>query len=305
MVDRLDTENTMGSMQTRRVFESESVGSITTNVFLILLCLIAALVSFWDVKFTFDKSFNVSFVAILLYIVATTVFRTKYDGGLYKGKQTKEYKEAFDNFYEKRKRIVDANLTEELRDWCNDFRRKDLENVRKSIVCPYMTYTEYLEKYAMFDNKQIQKTNLPKKVKKSLKAANRLEPVELTADMLLNVSFSKQVFVKRRLLPCSGDERKRRDITTEYAKRFFVMFVCVMFIVEIVSNPTFDTFLQWAIRMIPVASTFITAPYSGYKNATEIAPKRMNAQSEILAAFLHSQTQKSQTVEAPTEEQTE
>jgi hypothetical protein len=69
MVDRLNTESTMESMQTRRVFESENIGAVTTNVFLVLLCLIAALVSFWDVKFTFDKAFNVSFVAILLYIV--------------------------------------------------------------------------------------------------------------------------------------------------------------------------------------------------------------------------------------------
>ena len=301
MVDRLNTESTMESMQTRRAFELESVGSITTNVFLILLCMIAALVSFWDVKFTFDKSFNVSFVAVLLYIVATTVFRTKYDGGLYKGKQTKEYKEAFENFSKKRQHIVDANLTDELRDWCNDFRRKDLENARKSIVCPYMLYQEYLEKYVNLDNKQIKKLNLPKKVKKALKAANRLDPVDLTADMLLNVSFSKQIFAKRNLLPCSGDEKKHIDSTSFYVRRFFATFVCVMFIVEIVSDPTFDTFLQWAIRMIPVASTFITAPYSGFKNATEIAPKRMNAQSEILAAFLHSQTQKSQVTANPTE----
>lgn len=301
MVDRLNTESTMESMQTRRVFESENIGAVTTNVFLVLLCLIAALVSFWDVKFTFDKAFNVSFVAILLYIVATTVFRTKYDGGLYKGKQTKEYKESFDNFSEKRKRILDAGLTDDLRDWCNDFRRKDLDNVRKSIICPYMQYQEYLEKYAMIDNEQIQKSNLPKKVKKALMEANRMEPIDLTADMLLNVSFSKQIFGKRRLLPCSGDEKKRFDIITDYAKRFIVTFVCGMFIVEIVSDPTFDTFLQWTIRMIPVATAFITAPSGGFKNATETAPKRMNAQTEMLDAFLRNHPQKSHETAEPTE----
>lgn len=288
MVDRLNTESALDSIQTRRAFEVESISSIATNAFLILLCFIAALVSFWDVRFTFDKAFNVSFVTILLYIVATTVFRTKYDGGLFKGKQTNEYKDALNAFTEKRKKILDCELTDDLREWCNDFRRKDLDNVRKNIVCPYMAFSEYLKKYEMLDDAQINALPLPKMVKKALIAANKTEPIDLTSDMLLNLSFSKTFFGKRKILPCSGDEKKRIDIITDYAKRFVVTFICGMFLVEIVSNPTFDTFLQWTIRMIPVVTAFITAPAGGFKNATEIAPKRMNAQAEMLTAFLQS-----------------
>jgi hypothetical protein len=271
----------------------------------VVLCLIASLVSFWDIRVTFDKAFSVSFVAILIFIVATTVYNSKYEGGLFKGKQTTVYREAFRKLESMRNIVQNKDLIDSLGDWCNDFRRKDLETVKKNIVCPYMTFSDYTEKYALLSAKKIKDLELPKKIEKAVIAANKVESIDLTSDMLLNLSFARRIFGKRKILPISGDSKKQFDMTANYVKRFFVGILCGFFIIEILSNPTLSTFIQWMIRMIPVAMSFITGPAGGYKNATEIAPKRMNAQSEILAAFLHSKTQKSQTVEEPTGEQTE
>ena len=93
MVEKMKTptDTAQDLLPSRGGIDVDNLASISTNAFLILLCVISSLVSFWDIKFTFDKAFTVGWVAVLLYMVSTTVYRTKYDGGLYQGKQTKAF----------------------------------------------------------------------------------------------------------------------------------------------------------------------------------------------------------------------
>lgn len=287
MVEKMKTptDTAQDLLPSRGGIDVDNLASLSTNAFLILLCVISSLVSFWDIKFTFDKAFTVGWVAVLLYMVSTTVYRTKYDGGLYQGKQTKAFKDSLKAFTTLRNRVNEMHLTDSLRDFCNDFRRKDMENVQRNIVCPYMSFQEYKAQYAHLSPKEVTSLRLSKKAKKAIIEANRVEPVELTSDMLLNLSFSKSLFGKRKILPRSGDEQRRGDLISNYAQKFFVTFICGMFIVEVVSNPTLDTFLQWIIRMVPIVMAFLTAPAAGFRNATEITPKRMDAQASMLHTF--------------------
>lgn len=286
MIDEIKTETeNHAPLLTRTKIDSDDLRSFTTNAVLIVLCVIASLISFWDVRFTFDKAFTIGWVAILLYLVSTTVYRTKYDGGVYRGRQTESYKTTMQTFAEYRDRITQSSLNDRLREWCNSYRIKDMNNVRKDIVCPYMSYESYLENYANLSRKKIRSLELSRKAKKAINQANAIEPVELTADMLLNLSFSKNLFGKRRILPRSGDEQRTGDFISNYAQKFFITFICGMFIIEVTSDPTLDTFLQWIIRMVPIVMAFLTGPVGGFRNATEIATKRIDAQSRMLQLF--------------------
>ena len=121
--------------------------SVGTDFGLLALCLLAAFVSFWDVGFSINKAFTVGWLSILIFIVSTTTYRNKYDSGIYKGRQTKEYITAKAAFEKIRDYIVEHSLISRLADWCNNYRVNDLAQLQKSIVCPYMTYEEYTEKY--------------------------------------------------------------------------------------------------------------------------------------------------------------
>ena len=265
--------------------DSDNLNSFATNVGLFVLCAIASIVSFWEVEFTIDKAFTIGWVTVLLYVVSTTVYRTKYDGGIYRGRQTEPYKTIMTTFQGYRERITKGKLIDRLREWCQAFRINDVKNVRMEIICPYMSYDEYLAKYVNLSPAKIKELGLSRKVRSAVNRANAVEPVELTADMLLNTSFSKNLFGKRRILPRSGDEQRRGDFASNYAKRLVITILCGLFAVEFISDPSVESFLQWIIRMIPVVMAFLTGDTGGFRNATEVTTKRIDAQSRLLELF--------------------
>lgn len=286
MIDKI-TEKIDAAKNSTEVIkiDEKKAASIGTDVALIALCVIAAFVSFWDVSITFASAFAIGWVSVFLYIVTTTVYRTKYDGGIYKGRETEAYKEAKKAFFEKRDAVVNRSMTDELREWCNDYRKKELESLRKDIVCPYMTYEEYIAKYANMGKEEVDMLPLSHQIKRAIIRANRIEPVELRADMLLNVSESINLFGKRRALPMSGGEKRGLDFLKSYISKFIITFLCGMFVIDILSDPSLEMFLQWVVRMFPVITAFLTGDSNGYRNAVEVDANRLVAQEKMLTLF--------------------
>lgn len=288
MIDTLKTTDTeKAELLQRGSVEADKIKEVGLNISLLFLCFVASFVSFWDVEIAFDlnKLFSISFVTVLLYIITVTVFRSKYDTGLYKGRETEPYKKAVERFDTLAKEIADHLLVDRLRDWCNDFRRKDLADVRYNIISPFMTYAEYEEKYLNLSNAQVNRLRLNRSTKKAIKRANKVTPADLTSDMLLSRSFSTTIFGKRKILPKSGEQQRERDLLLNYVNAFIRTFICGMFVVSIASDPTLDTFIQWLIRMVPIIMAFVTAPAAGYRNITDTTTRRINAQSGILDVF--------------------
>ena len=272
----------------RSSVDAEKIQSLGTNIGLLLLCFVAAFVSFWDINLIFDatKLLSIGFVTILIYIITVTVYTAKYDDGLIAGKATDGYKTAAARFETLCKNITDRLLVDSLRAWCNDYRRKEVESIRRDIISPYMTYAEYEAKYMNLSDKVINRLPIQKGLKRAIMSANHVIPAELSADMLLSRTFSVKVFGKRKMLPKSGDDQRHYDLLLNYIKVFVRTFLCGVFVVQIASDPTLETVLQWVVRMIPIVMAFITAHPAGFKNAAEISVKRINAQSIILDSFL-------------------
>ncbi len=272
----------------RSSVDAEKLTSVGTNLGLLLLCLVAAFVSFWDINLYFDASklLSIGFVTILIYIITVTVYRTKYDDGLLQGRATDGYKEAIGRFDELCKTINENLLIDSLRVWCNEYRRKEVESIRRDIITPYISYAEYESKYLMLSDKAINKLPLQKGLKRAIRSANHILPAELTADMLLNRAFSVKIFGKRKMLPKSGDEQRNIDLLLNYIKVFVRTFLCGVFVVQVASDPSIETILQWIVRMIPIVMAFITAHPAGYKNASEISVRRINAQCSVIDIFL-------------------
>lgn len=288
MVDTMKTTDTeKAELLQRSSAEADKIKEVGLNVSLLFLCFIASFVSFWDVEIAFDlnKIFSISFVTVLIYIITVTVFRSKYDTGLYKGRETEPYKEAVKRFDALAKEIADNLLVDRLRDWCNAFRRKDLADVRYNIISPFMTYQEYEEKYMNLSKAQVRQLPLNKTTRKAILRANKVLPAELTSDMLLSRSFSTTIFGKRKILPKSGEQQRERDLLLSYINAFIRTFICGMFVISVASDPSVDTFIQWLIRMVPIVMAFVTAPAAGYRNVTDTTTRRISAQSGILDLF--------------------
>ena len=265
--------------------DQNRLASVGTDFALLAMCFLAAFVSFWDVGFSINKAFTVGWLSVLIFIVSTTTYRNKYDGGIYKGRQTKEYISAKATFEGIRDHIVANSLITTLSDWCNDYRVNDMERLQKSIVCPYMTFEEYTTKYKNISKRKVFRCDLSWQAKKAVFLANAISPIELSAESLLGISSQTNLFGKRRALPISGGEKRKRDMIVNYASKFILTFVLGMFVIEILSDPTLETFLQWLIRMFPVVTAYLTGEVNGYRNVTNVDTHRINAQSQILKLF--------------------
>ena len=271
-------------IQEQKIDQNKLVG-IGTDIALLALCFGAAFISFWDVGFSINKAFSIGFLSVILYVVTVTVYRNRYDYGIFRGRQTKEYKGEKSNFEKLRDTIISTNLMTPLIEWCNTYRLNDLAQIRKSFVCPYMTYEEYTEKYQNISQREVNRLNLSRQAKRAIFLANSIKPLELSADKLLGVSVNVNLFGKRQALPVSGQDKRKYDMIFNYASKFLLTFVLGMFSIEILSDPTLETFLQWLVRMFPVATAYLTGEPSGYRNATAIETRRIGAQSQILHLF--------------------
>lgn len=265
--------------------DQNKLASIGTDFALLALCILVAFVSFWDVGFTLNKAFAVGWLSVFIFFVSSTTYRSKYDGGIYKGRQTDEYKKAIAAFEKARDYIISKSIADELAEWCNEYRVKDIERLRKSIVCPYMSYKEYTENYLNISKEKVNRCNLSRQAKKAVNTANAIVPVELSADKLLGVSVNVNLFGKRRILPISGQEKRKHDMIINYATKFLFTFVLGMFSIQILSDPTLETFLQWLVRMFPVIMAYITGEKSGERNISTIEIRRISAQSQMLQLF--------------------
>lgn len=277
-------EDTPHIIQEQKIDQNKLVG-IGTDIALLALCFLAAFVSFWDVGFTINEVFAVGWLSVILYVVTVTVYRNKYDHGIYRGRQTKEYIEEKNNFEKLRDIVISQNIMTSLIEWCNDYRVKDLEQIRKGFVCPYMSYNEYTEKYQNISQREVNRCNLSRQAKRAIFLANSIKPLELSADKLLGMAVNVNLFGKRQALPISGQDKRKYDMIFNYASKFLLTFVLGMFSIEILSNPTLETFLQWLVRMFPVVTAYLTGEPNGYRNASTIETRRIGAQSQILHLF--------------------
>ncbi len=284
-IPKISEESGKGPLINENKIDANRFQSITTDISLIAVCIIAAVVSFWDMSITIASVVTVGWMSVLLYIVTTSVYRSKYDGGIYKGRQTEEYKTALATFNRFRDHIMEHSLTDKLAEWCNTYRANDLTQIKKNIVCPYMTYQEFQEKYENISKEKAKSLGLSRQAQKAVNTANAIKPLELSADMLLNTSASRNIFGKRRALPTSGSTQREIDLATNYISKFVVTFICGMFTIQVLSSPSLESFLQWIVRMFPVVMAFLTGEPNGYKNVVSVDTRRILAQTHILKLF--------------------
>lgn len=282
-VPHIASDTTPQSVEPR--IDVNRTSSLLTDVAMFAMCIIAAVASFWDISLTFDSAVTVSAMAIMLYLVTITVYRTKYDGGISKGKQSEEYKTVKSVFDEMRNHIINNSLTDELANWCNDYRAKDIEQIRKSIICPHMSYNDYTEKYKNISKEKVRQSGLSKQAKKAINQANAITPLVLTPAMLLDMMHTRGLFGIRNALPMAGQTRRKIDLGFNYVSKFVVTFICGMFAVTILSDPSLDTFVQWTIRMFPIVLALFTGEPSGIRNILNVETRRVNAQTHLLSIF--------------------
>ena len=166
-------------------FIKKASRSIISNMGKIIAIFVFALmlaVTFTDVSFL--GLFTESFASSLLLLITSSyiIYFSLEDAGEKYGEETKTFKKAEDRYNTLREKIGGADI-DELRDFCREYSRRDLEYRRKNLLLS--------RGLSESDVKRYEKGEITdRRILRIFKKFNRLKPVLLTPRVLLSVGRS-------------------------------------------------------------------------------------------------------------------
>ena len=276
-MEKLKTDNQpqMPSIKSR---ETKGVIGTLFNLFIIA---VFAMISFVVVDVSFDFDLKSGGYEVLLLIVASySIFSSSYSTGKAKGSQTKKYTEAESECAEEVKTLVENRNIERLSEFCAETAEKELRARRSATlgaIC--MTYETWEREYS---SKTIREIRALTKIAKDKHGAEvqvpmfdwgqlrvlhrvrsmtmrRFEPDMLTAP----VNVKAHVFIPDYRRP------ERLSKLLKLVTTIFTGLVAVNFSVSLIQDFGFATVVECAVKIFPLALSWLNGQRGGYSNATE------------------------------------
>lgn len=246
-------------------------------ILLAFVLLLSILIGYSDVKFSPQFAVHIGIEYILLLIFCA-IGRYCLDNIAQKnGANLPKYAEALARSEAVRARVKSIKGST-LQAFCDDYRREELESVRKEIL------TEALldvEDFAYFLEHKKAPAGLTRRQRIALIRAKTARPIRLNRFTLGQPITAKG---ERMDFTTPTQALKRRTIPDFMTTVFAVLFpVSISF--SLILNPTLATLIAALLKTFTVA----VASFKGYstrlKNMTEVIPAFVEQQEELMAAF--------------------
>ena len=276
-MEKLKTDN---QPQTPSIKSRETKGVIGT-LFNLFIIAVFAMISFVVVDVSFDFDLKSGGYEVLLLIVASySIFSSSYSTGKAKGSQTKKYIEAESECAEEVKTLIENKNIERLSEFCAETAEKELRARRAATlgaIC--MTYETWEREYSSKTMREIRALTKTAKDKHGAEVQvpmfdrgqlrilrrvrsmtmRRFEPDMLTAPV--NVKAHDFIPDYRRPERLS---KLRKLVTT-----LITSLVAVNFSVSLIQDFGFATVVECAVKIFPLALSWLNGQRGGYANATE------------------------------------
>lgn len=275
-MEKLKTDN---QPQLPSIKSRETKGVIGT-LFNLFIIAVFAMISFVVVDVSFDFDLKSGGEVLLLMVASYSIFSSSYSTGKAKGSQTKKYIEAESKCAEEVETLVENKNIERLSEFCAETAEKELRTRRSATlgaIC--MTYETWEREYSgktMREIRALTKTAKDKhgaevqvpmfdwgqlRVLRRVRSMTmrRFEPDMLTAPV--NVKAHDFIPDYRRPERLS---KLRKLVTT-----IFTGLVAVNFSVSLIQDFGFATVVECAVKIFPLALSWLNGQRGGYSNATE------------------------------------
>ena len=290
MVERIESESSYSESR-REMRKRLEKGAIDTSsnklqlndIMLALLVIIAAVISFTDLSFSFDNIQKLTALTIFLYLVTSLVYRNRYARGKQRGKADPEYKESLKEYRQKRQGIYDKSAAGRVPEFCRYYKAKELQEYRTSLLSDVeIEYDEYAEKYRRLSFFSILHLKLPFDMKRTIIKCNRAKPLRLVPGLILNENGEMD---REKLIGQSGRQREKKDKKEQLISRAIMVLFGGMVVVNIILDFSVITIIQWMVRMIPVIAAIFTGEDSGYCNIVVTETNFKNDQVSVINLF--------------------
>lgn len=286
-------EEVLTSGDARRAFnrerESESMkrsgGNVAlSNVVLVILVILAAVVSVLGVNFTWTNFVrnigSITVLSIFLYIITSMVYRNRYGRGKLRGRLDPDYRYALQGYRDKRSAIDKHGILGLVPQFCRDYKVKELREYRSDLLVDVdLTYEEYEQYYQRLSDKEVMKLRLPLETRKVIVRCNHAKPLHLTPGMILNENGEAE---RQKLLGQSGREREHKDKHKQMINRALTILFsgCIGF--DLLADFSLTNIINWLVRMFPIAMAIISGDDNGYCNITVTEANFKRGQSMVI-----------------------
>lgn len=258
----------------------------TMNVIMIIAVIIAALVSMGELRFTINDVVDFSFMAVLIYLITSMVYRNNYTAGMNRAMTLPAYEQAQAEYEKAKAQIYDKGMVSRLPELCMRYVEEDLIRCRTVILSDAcIPYDLYVSEYLGKTKKELEDKGLAKSTISCIMRANKVKGIKLSSSMLLAGESSSFLF-RKMTLGISSSAKKYFDFGWNMITRALTTTLTVMVGVEVVIEPSFKTLIPWVIKMIPVLWAALTSYNSGIQNINETYIPHTQKKTEIIKILI-------------------
>lgn len=272
----------------RRSTRKESLASLNSeearvrmsDAVLLALVLVAALVSFTGITFSIQSIRNFTAMSAVIYVITTMTYRNRYNHGKLRGRESKEYKDALQGYREALKDIPGEMTDEEIAEYCENYKKRELKNYRKDLLMGFHTeYDTYVAEYLGLTTWKVLRLKKSWKFRLAVLKCNKAKPVKLSPAMIMNESGNPR---RGRAIGISGEQRERRDKTRNDLSKALLSIGGGAIVVSLVLDFSLQNLTQWAIRILPIIVAIFTGDSDGYDDIAVTESNHKHEQTEII-----------------------
>jgi hypothetical protein len=238
--------------------------------------LIAILVTFTDVAFSDIRSESFTTTFIIMLISAYLMYFSLEDAGEREGEESEEYRTANKRYIATKAKITPDRI-EELRGFCLDYTKKELE-YRQAAFLSERGYTT--KELMAFEGGE----SFPAEATRVFKRAKRLSAIRLTPSVLL--SPSRKAGFGDALDPRG---KKLFGALTSLIPSTLCMIFTVSIILTAKENMTLSTVIDSLIKLSALPIVGLKGLLDGYSYTRETKVDWLNTKTELLLEFLNTQ----------------
>lgn len=251
----------------------------------LILLFIVIVVYTTNVNFNSELSLvNFGLGSFILLFCSYSMYINCADSGIRAGRNNKIYNDTNDKYNATKNKIINSKKQIRLPEFCKQYINNELKNVRENILTEVgISYKFYKENYLGKDKATINNDNvLSKTQKKIIIYANKINPINLTSNMIMQKARSNN---KRKPLGDSPKTKRERAYIIKFITTTITALFTVLIVLDAITNPSWQTFAELCLKLLLIVFNGFTGYKMGYENIIIDTVNYMNDQIDLMEQF--------------------
>lgn len=283
--ERNITENSIEKVE--RFKNNATKNFINNKGFFVGLILMFIVIVVYTTNVTFNSEFslvNFGLSSFILLFCSYSMYINCADSGIRAGRNNKLYNDTNDKYNSTKNKIIQSKKQIRLPEFCKHYIYNELINIRENILTEVgITYKTYKDNYLGKDKATINSdTNLSKIQKKTIIYANKINPIDLSANMIMQKARSNN---KRKPLGESPKTKRERAYIIKFIITTITALFTVLIVLDAITNPSWETFAELCLKLLLIVFNGFTGYKMGYENITIDTVNYMNDQIDLMEQF--------------------